>query len=105
MEIAPKEDKITIWERHMRSWAVSRTTQKAYCKQHALSYHSFKFWKKSLMHKKLSAPLKIVQVAESKGLFPKINSSRQAASAPIRFWVGEFRSRLQIISILKSCPG
>jgi len=43
------------------------------------------------MYKKPAKPLKIVQVAESKGLSPIMSSSRQTASTPIRFWVGGFR--------------
>jgi len=91
MEIAKKEDNTMIWEQHMRSWAVSRISQKAYCKRHALSFHSFQYWRKRLMHIEPAQPLKVVQVAESKGLPQIVNPSRQLTSTPIRFWVGGYR--------------
>ncbi len=91
MEAAKKEDNETIWEGHMGSWEASKISQKAYCKQHALNYQSFQYWRKRLKHKSPVRPLTVVQVGESKGLPRIMNPSRHSASSPIRFWVGGFR--------------
>jgi hypothetical protein len=38
-------DKADFWRHHQRNWQGSGLSQKAYCQQHNLSYHVFKYWR------------------------------------------------------------
>jgi transposase len=36
------------WQRHLKSWRSSGTTQIAYCQKHGISRHAFQYWKHQL---------------------------------------------------------
>lgn len=42
------EEKRRWWKEHIDAWCASGKSQTAYCREHDLSYHRFRYWKKRL---------------------------------------------------------
>lgn len=45
--MAPDEKKL-FWQQHIEGWQQSALSQKAYCRQHKLSFSSFGYWRTRL---------------------------------------------------------
>lgn len=39
------------WKQHVEQWRQTKLSQTAYCKQHALNYHQFLYWKHKFLNK------------------------------------------------------
>jgi len=44
-----------IWQAHVSTWRKSGLSKAAYCRQYALSYHAFNYWKKKADRQKNTA--------------------------------------------------
>jgi transposase len=49
------------WQRHLKLWRSSGTTQIAYCQKHGISRHAFQYWKHQLDNSRLSQFVEVKQ--------------------------------------------
>jgi hypothetical protein len=71
------------WVQRIEEWKSSELTQRAYCKQQAISYETFKGWRRRLCHEsnRPVEPVRFVPVRVVGGRNPGTVISRQADCA------------------------
>ena len=58
-------EKRRYWEAHIERWQHSGMTQKDYCRDNGLKWSTFHYWRKRI--EELSAPMQLIQVAQTPG--------------------------------------
>jgi hypothetical protein len=53
------------WEAHIERWQHGGMTQKDYCRDNGLKWSTFHYWRKRI--EELSAPMQLIQVAQTPG--------------------------------------
>jgi len=86
-------DQSSYWLSHIESCEISGLNQAEYCRQNALKYCVFHYWKRKLRkpsHSSLHSESKAVNFVEVSSSLP-IGTSRSFQTAPVdffRLWVG-----------------